>query len=174
MNDWSKHIVISAFSAQTAVTEFYYYILPWLNYISKRQKNVMDREEIVNDIFLKLLLKLRTEYTPSKGKLHSFVFIVAINELSRLCREKKKKIDLLYVLDADKGFYGRQIKQALIEIIPDIDYDRAYDVVVSSLNEDEQLFIFDYLNDEKTKSDKDKSRFYYLKNKLKTIAKINT
>lgn len=130
---------------------------------------------------MKLLLKLKTEYMPKKGRLHSFIYIVAINELSRLCRAKKKKVDLMYVLDGkdltEVGFYSKKIKQALTEVVgnwsADIDYDRAYDVIISSLNEDDQIFVFDYLNSEKPRSVKDRRRFSRLKNKLKTIAKNN-
>lgn len=143
------------------ITSMYNMLIPWLNYLTKN-------EEHSHDIFLKVVNSIY-KYNSYKGQLKNFIYTICINENSVLKRDKKRKINILYVETYNE-----------CDLFDNFDDDEALDYEVElykltiHLSYEDQQFLAKYIHSTYKKNGKDKTRFSKIKKKLKEIYERTT
>jgi DNA-directed RNA polymerase specialized sigma24 family protein len=157
VNNWNQVNVNKIMMGDVnEITLLYDMMMPWLNYLTKN-------EEHSHDIFLKVINSIY-KYKNHKGQLKNFIYTICINENSVLKREKKRKIDILYVetyseCDLFDNFDDDEFIDCEVEL---------YKLTVHLSYEDQQ-FLAKYIHSTYKKNGKDKTRFSKIKKKLKEI-----
>lgn len=170
-NDWNL-ICVSAITNgnQSEISRMYYSMKDWLTNLTKRN------EEVAHDIFLSLIRKIQY-YDSGRSDLHNFLFTVAKNEYRDIIRPRKRiektKLDIVSFSDLsydDDEKDGRRMIEAITADQEElIDYDLISEKVFEIIGQDDYNFMLNYIESNETKTETQRSKFYYLKKKVTAI-----
>jgi DNA-directed RNA polymerase specialized sigma24 family protein len=157
VNNWNQINVNKIINEDVGeITLLYNMMVPWLNYLT-------NNEEHTHDIFLKVINSIY-KYRNHKGQLKNFIYTICINENSVLKREKKRKVNVLYV-----DTYNECDLSDNFDNDEPLDYELELYKLTIHLNWEDQQFLAKYIHSTYKKNGKDKTRFSKIKKKLKEI-----
>lgn len=162
-NDWNQiNINLLIQGDQREISRLYIMMEPWLKIIAK------DDQELVNDIFLKLISKV-DKYKKERSKFHNFAYTLCINTARTAYTKKKKeknKLNIQLVDDYTLNLIAEEIEEDNISEKMELIMSHAL-----TLTNFQQNFLKDFLKGKLTGENKEKAMFFLIKTKL--IKKIN-